>query len=321
VTIGYELAIFDSFDPDVHAEVIAESPFEQRLLGVGRFRAELERLALPHSRLDRGWYSLPAYGRGAIPSGWINIGLTHRTREPAWVNGLRLHADELQVYAEGAPVDYRCVPGAAWYAFQVRREFLQGVALAISRIELPLPAQGMANFRLPHDVAARLRAAFQASLRTGSTLTTRGELHGLEWIENRLSGEIAQALSLAVLQRDGRTQRSIGRRLRILRALEEFMQQRPVSSFAMRDLVTTTGASERSLEYLVGDAYGVSPRELFRIVRLHQIRNDLLSGDPRATSVRTLAQRWHVLHQGRFAAAYESLFQELPRETLARRRR
>ena len=99
------------------------------------------------------------------------------------------------------------------------------------------------------------------------------------------------------------------------------MQQRPVSSFAMRDLVIATGAGERSLEYLVGDAYGVSPRELFRIVRLHQIRNDLLSGDPRVTSVRTVAQRWHVLHQGRFAAAYESLFQELPRETLARRLR
>ncbi len=321
VAVGYQLAIFDSFDPDVHAEVIAESPFEQRLLSGGRFRAEFERLALPQTRLDRGCYSLPAYGRGAIPSGWINIGLTHMTREPAWVNGLRLHADEIQVYAEGCPVDYRCVPGAVWYAFQVRRDFLQNAAWAVSHVELPIPTQGMANFRLPRDVAARLRMTLQASLRAGSEWMTNCDPHHMEWIENRLSAEIAQVLSRVVQPGDVRTQRATDRRLKILRALEHFLQQRPVSRFAVRDLVTATGAGERSLEYLVGDAYGVSPRELYRIVRLHQVRKDLLRGDVTETSIRTLAQRWHFSHQGRFAAAYASLFQELPRETLARRHR
>ena len=321
MAVGYQLAIYDSFDPDVHAEVIAESPFEQRLLGGGRFRAEFERLELPHSRLDRGCYSLPAFGRGAIPSGWISVGLTHFTREPAWLNGLRLHADELQVYAEGAPVDYRCVPGAAWYAFQVRRESLQNVALAVSRRELPIPIQGMVNFRLPHAVAASLRMTFQASLRAGSELTTSCDPRPLTWIENRLSAEIVQALSRADRPGDLRTQRAADRQLRILRAIEEFMQQRPLSRFAVHDLVRATGTGERSLEYLVGEAYGVSPRELFRIIRLHQIRNDLMRGDPRETSVRALAQQWQFPHQGRFAAAYERLFRELPRETLARRRR
>jgi AraC family transcriptional regulator, ethanolamine operon transcriptional activator len=116
----YHSFAFDSFDCSGNSEIIAGADFEQRLLRGGRFRAKLDRLILPTSRLDRGSYSLPGFGRGVIPKGWINFGFTHQIDEPAWVNGSDLKANDIQLYAEGASVDYRSAPNAAWYAFQVR---------------------------------------------------------------------------------------------------------------------------------------------------------------------------------------------------------
>ncbi len=58
MAIEYHALEFDSFDCSGNSEIIAGADFDQKLLKGGRFRAKLDRLILPTSRLDRGSYSL-----------------------------------------------------------------------------------------------------------------------------------------------------------------------------------------------------------------------------------------------------------------------
>ena len=104
MTLVYHSFTFDSIDCSGNSEIIAGAEFEQRLLRGGRFRAKLDRLILPSSRLDRGSYSIPGFGRGAIPKDWINVGFTFQIDEPAWVNGVYLKTSDIQLYAEGVSV-------------------------------------------------------------------------------------------------------------------------------------------------------------------------------------------------------------------------
>jgi AraC family ethanolamine operon transcriptional activator len=315
----YQSLEFDSFDA-VSQLRLGDDPFEQRLLKGGQFRATLERLSLPSSRIDRGVYSLPCLGRGAIDRGWINIGITDWTGDPAWVNGVQLHAADIQLFSEGAAVDYRCVPSGAWYAFQVRRDYIQKLAIELNGVELPIPDRGFRNFHLTRTAAAKFKSALQTSLWVGRHLSETPSGVSPEWMENQLASSVLQAINVSPLREDGRTERASDRNWKIVRMLEEFIREFLQTGFAMRDLVAATATSERSLQYLVKNAYGVSPSELLLITRLHRIREKLLTCDRESVTVRAIARNFGMFHGGRLASHYKRLFGESPHETIANRR-
>jgi AraC-like DNA-binding protein len=59
------------------------------------------------------------------------------------------------------------------------------------------------------------------------------------------------------------------------------------------------------------------PVAYLRVTRLNQARLDLTRPPP-GTTVTDVAMRWGFLHLGHFSKAYRDLFDETPRETLAR---
>jgi transcriptional regulator GlxA family with amidase domain len=79
--------------------------------------------------------------------------------------------------------------------------------------------------------------------------------------------------------------------------------------------------SERSIEMLFKEVYGISPRTWSQLARLNAARQELLRADPRSVSVTAVATRWGFYHFGRFSAAYRRLFGEVPSATILNRRR
>ena len=184
----------------------------------------------------------------------------------------------------------------------------------------PSQLAGFRNLRLPSVQATWFRTVLDQSLELGSALGSAPEACFAGKIAEGLIACAAQALCAATADADGRTERALNRRLSLLHAARIFVQEKLQNTFTMRDLVAATATSERSLEYLFNDAYGVSPRDWFLLTRLHRIRQELIAADPSSTSVQAIASRWGISHGGRFAGIYRELFGELPRETLARRR-
>jgi AraC-like DNA-binding protein len=229
-----------------------------------------------------------------------------------------LQGSDIQVYAEGAPVDCRCAPNTAWYALQVRRKDLQAASLAVNGLELALPTSGLQNLHLPRCQAVFFRAVLQEGLQMGFALNGSTDGRVTSRIAQRLISAAARALFAATGCCDGRTERAVRRRLQVLRAAEDFVQRRLGDAVTMQDMAAAAATSERSLEYLFGDAYGVSPHTWLLLARLHRVRHELLTTDG-SVSVRRAALKWGLPHGGRFAARYRELFGEFPRETAARR--
>lgn len=61
----------------------------------------------------------------------------------------------------------------------------------------------------------------------------------------------------------------------------------------------------------------MGPMAYIKLHRLHGIRRELLTADPRAVTIGGLALRWGFLNAGHFARDYRRLFGELPSQTLA----
>jgi len=91
--------------------------------------------------------------------------------------------------------------------------------------------------------------------------------------------------------------------------------------FGSRALCQATRMSERSIEMLFKEVYGISPRTWSQLARLNAARQELLRADVRTVSVTGVATRWGFYHFGRFSAAYRRLFGEVPSATVLNRRR
>ena len=85
---------------------------------------------------------------------------------------------------------------------------------------------------------------------------------------------------------------------------------------SLAELAAAAGCSERTLETVFNEYFGVGPRRYLHLRQLNLIRRALKASDPETTSVTELLVRYGVWEFGRFASRYRRLFGELPSETL-----
>lgn len=97
----------------------------------------------------------------------------------------------------------------------------------------------------------------------------------------------------------------------------EYIHCAPGEHVTIPELCAVACVSQRTLEYAFKDALGLSPRNYLRRRRLHAARRGLLDGIPGHDRVGDIAIQHGFLHLGRFSADYQTLFGELPSQTLA----
>lgn len=85
--------------------------------------------------------------------------------------------------------------------------------------------------------------------------------------------------------------------------------------FAMDALAKKVGACQRKLQYSVDKAFGVSPYQYLRIMRLNAVRRELLR-EGQYGHIGPLAARWGFGHMGRFSKSYFDQFGEYPLQTV-----
>jgi AraC-like DNA-binding protein len=237
--------------------------------------------------------------------------------EAGYFNGMRLAVHDVIVIGEGGAMQpYRLPAGTQWIAFQTRRDLLE-------REGIPVPAPSrMVRYSGLSSEAVQLGQCLNALVkparrhRSAATMYVPG--NGLV-LEEELIAAFRRAID-ASRDSDLRRHRPHFRdRSRILRQIEEFLTHHLSSEIRIGDLCARVGTSQRTLEYLFNDYYGMSPRRYLTVRRLNAVRDRLLQAEPEDVSIVAAAGRCGFHHAGRFSQAYRELFGELPSETLAGR--
>jgi AraC-like DNA-binding protein len=102
---------------------------------------------------------------------------------------------------------------------------------------------------------------------------------------------------------------------RHVKRAQDYIHANPSETLDMASLSEVADCSYRTLQRGFVDAFGLTPTQYIRKIRLKLVRNDLISGDGSA-SVATIARRWGFGHMGRFAQEYAQEFGERPAETI-----
>ncbi len=104
------------------------------------------------------------------------------------------------------------------------------------------------------------------------------------------------------------------RRVKIIDKAIEFVQSADLSAVTVLDMAKNVCVSQRTLEQAFSHCLGVSPKKYLIYMRFNVIRN-LLMRSGADVNIKTIAQRYGVVHMGNFSRAYRDLFDEIPSET------
>jgi len=136
------------------------------------------------------------------------------------------------------------------------------------------------------------------------------------WMDRTLPRLTAQLLAA---EHSSATDDRISSRLRILNRVEGFLEANPDTPIYIADLCVAAGVSERTLENVFRQCFGLSPIRYLRVRRLHQVRRALRTSDPGTTSVSEIASLFGFFHFGHFAADFKTLFGQTPSNLLRHR--
>lgn len=305
----------DGFDPEALLGVVKDARFEQRLLGPGYFRARAQRLVFPGFSLDRGTYTQPVLAKGMFAPDMMGLALASHCGEPMWLNGQRVREGQLMVFAEDREVAVRSVsPLWQWVVLRIPRSSLQAAVFARLQRELPLPQHGWRLCPRTADDNLKLKMCVQFVLQQAARWSPATSMAEASMLGELLLDAFVDALEGAAGSHE--SSRHLGRleqRERFLQRAEAFLCSQDALQYSSRALGSALSMSERQLERVFHDVYGMTPKRWHQVARLNQARQ-LLLDEPRAC-VTEVALRAGFSHLGRFASEYRQLFGERPSDT------
>jgi AraC family ethanolamine operon transcriptional activator len=110
---------------------------------------------------------------------------------------------------------------------------------------------------------------------------------------------------------------SLAERRRVAIRAREYMLMNLDESLNITGICQAVHTHERTLHLGFREAFGITPKQFLKSLRLNAIRRDFQRAQPQQT-VTALACRWGFFHFSNFASDYFRQFGELPSETLRR---
>lgn len=112
---------------------------------------------------------------------------------------------------------------------------------------------------------------------------------------------------------------SIGIEPRSVRRAREFINTNAHLPIGPAEIAEAAGLSIRSLQHAFRRYHDTTPSALLRSIRLDRVHAALHDSDSRVDPVSAVARHWGFVHLGRFSAAYQQRFGELPSQTIRKR--
>lgn len=233
-------------------------------------------------------------------------------------NGLPVRPDLLLAVAPGAEINFVTEPGWTSISFLLRPECIGAHLSARQRED---------EFTMPCGVetlqadAAMVQAMFAWGMRLVDAAVADPGLFN-DSADQRMAAQVELVEILLATLRDA-SGRELDRKdlakqeqSRIVKIAEAYALAHVDERLYVSDLCRAAAVSERALEYAFKEIFGLTPVAYLTRLRLHRVRDALLSATRDTTTVSSVALAWGFWHFGEFAQAYKACFGELPSETL-----
>jgi AraC-like DNA-binding protein len=312
--LGAALTVFSKPD-DFQAALRENADVNLTVTSGGRFWARATQIRLWHMRLLAYDEHLSRIAFVTVPPNMVRVTLPPRPDTSLMWDGTGTRPGEIVTHNGGHQFHERTTGPCRWSSvFLPARDFVQaGRATRGASFVLP---PGECRWRPAADALRSLVTLHDDAIRATATRpglpVGKDAAHGLE---QQLVLAFAECLA------DENTHPSGPSRDRgddIMIRFEDVLRAVPLASLSVTDIASTLGISVVALRRHCQRSLGMAPGRYIFLRRMAQVLQALHSADPTLETVARIARVQGFSGSGRFAAAYRSMFGELPSATLRR---
>ena len=279
----------------------------------GPFAGELTQTQLNGVLLTTAHFARAVVQSGEPPAGTITFAVRTSSTPSLW-QGQAFGFHELVMGRPGVEIDMVSHPGYCAATASFPAKLVEETAERLGWT-LPPNTSTSALVGIRHDQARALRAAFNKLFH--EAVRRPFDDRSAAWARDKQEDLLRAILQFTFNHLLALEPVASSERARVLKAALTAIRDRPADVLTVGDLCRITRASERTLHYAFTERFGMPPAHYTKVHRLNGARNDLCREPPMKVS--DAANNWGFWHLGQFAKDYQSLFGELPSDTLRRR--
>ncbi|MFL5253610.1 MAG: helix-turn-helix transcriptional regulator, partial [Rhodopila sp.] len=287
---------------------------EMTVTGSGAFRAEIVRIDFSRLWMQRFTENTSRIRHTDGVGGRAVIAFPAQARPAQAWQGAELTEANLIRHREGSSYYQRSNGASATATMSLPLAEIAAISRAFAGYDLSPPRHS--SIVTPAQSAMvklqRLHAAAGHIAKTQPAIIAHPE--SARGLEQALIGAMAACLTTDDAMEENSARR---RHALIMRRFHQAVAEYPDQPLYIPEICNAIGVAERTLRVCCQEQLGTSPKHFLLMRRMHLARRDLVKADRKTTTVTEIATRYGFWQFGQFAAAYKSIFDELPSETLA----
>lgn len=286
-----------------------------RQMDAGQSPAEMTQIGYTNIQLNHACFSRRYDQRGGAPSGTRTFALLDEGVSGVTWCGRKVTEQTLLMFDARGGFEAVSQPGFKVYTFAVPMETLARSAEAYG-VQRPEKAISYSDntLELTPSTAHALRQ-HMSQLKSAATLdpTVLYRSEFIHELECALPGHLMETI---VASKETPKRPELRTRHLALRKAVDFINASTGKVITVNDLCRITGVSERTLQYVFKEHFGISPKRYLINVRLNAVRKAMRRSVSGEVTVTDIAYRFGFWHMGQFAADYRKLFGESPSKTI-----
>ncbi len=287
-------------------------------LDSGKLNADLQILETAHVQIGTTTLNRKFEQKGIAPNGFCTVVLTSTSKQFYQWRGYNVTGRDLLIHAGSGEFQSISKPGWGIFTIAISNDFINQFKenFEIGRNNFLDDGSEVVTVSLPEieNLRYKLNSIFNAA----SFLP--GKIHSRaiqQFIFNDIPSMLLQSILRSAVPRSRPDSRL--RDIALKKAIT-YLNESPYDNPSISELCNIAGASQRTLEYAFNETYEFGPKEYIRKNLLNRVREVLRNANPAKTKVQDVAHRYGFLHLGHFGSDYKKLFQELPSETLLKKK-
>jgi len=303
---------------NIYMDIVHSWDLDFRQLDCGDFKGSLMQYGYGDVQIGITTINRKFDQRGSAPKKSITFCMLNPESPPIIWRGVEVDHQKVMVYSTGDEIDCASEPGFSVTGCSISESLLSklGRDMGMHRPEEALTRNKVLTISTQSQ--KMLLGVFAETNRKvgpgGVGINTEPVRCALEVTIPRL------ILSVTAATQDIKISSPLtNRRLRALEAIERRLVMPTTPPTTVGELCQVAGVSERTLQYLIRQKYGITPKAYLQLVRLNGVHRALYRTNSRKAKIADIANDWGFWHMGQFAKDYKGLFGELPSVTFGKR--
>ena len=280
---------------------------ESEQMQKGKFSAIISAIHTPRIQIHDVSYSHGFITRGGFPEDCVMLGYVKSNAKVTFQNRV-LHWNELVISTDSGEIDYLASGENRVFTISVEKQlFLQAF--------FDFFAESFDDHQAKNRffIKPQMLPLFLRSINTWITFSKVN--HSLLLSEDKYSMaelEILEDIFTCLMIDQAAEERSGVQIEKARDILHANINERFNSAMLTHEL----GISQRQLQRLFKETYGISPKRYLLNLRINAVRKELLVADPKSATISGIALKYQFFDLNHFSKAYKMLFGELPSHTL-----